>query len=92
MTAVAVGDEFHEQGAVAGEGEVGSVLGGSSDGEDVHGVDLDTRDDVAARVVCVFIDERSAEVPMPYLLFSHTKTQAGSTAWPCCRPRTPDPG
>jgi hypothetical protein len=51
VTSVAVGNIFVNQRTLAGRGIFLSVLDGSLDGKDVHTVDLQTRDVLAALVV-----------------------------------------
>lgn len=51
MATVAVGDVFEDEGTVAGNGVAFAVLHGGFDGEDVHAVDLETGDVLAALVV-----------------------------------------
>ena len=51
MAAVAVGDVFEDERAVAGTGVVAAVLDGGFHGEDVHAVDFEAGDVLAAFVV-----------------------------------------
>lgn len=101
MTLVPVGDHLEDDGAVASKGVLGSMLDSLVNGENVHGIDLKTRNDITSSVVrsvhlreegrvsgrvrveanvgngygpSLLTDDLSALVPIPYLLFSHTKT------------------
>lgn len=51
MAAVAIGDVFEDEGAVAGGGVGFGVFDGGFDGEDVHPVDFEAGDVLAAFVV-----------------------------------------
>lgn len=51
MAAVAVGDVFEDEGTVAGDGVLFAVFDGGFDGEDVHSVDFEAWDVLAAFVV-----------------------------------------
>jgi hypothetical protein len=51
VSSVAVGNVFVDEGTLAGGGPLLSVLDSGLDGEDVHTVDLQTRDVLSALVV-----------------------------------------
>ena len=51
MAAVAVGDVFEDEGPVAFGGVLFAVLDGGFDGEDVHAVDFEAGDVLAAFVI-----------------------------------------
>ena len=51
MTSVSVGDELVDERSLSGSAPFLAELGGSLDGEDVHTVDLETRDVLTTLVV-----------------------------------------
>lgn len=51
VTTISVGDVFENHGALVGNSPVLAVLDGGLDGEDVHAVDLETRDVLSTLVV-----------------------------------------